>query len=494
MSMNLLLILPIIFPIIAGALIFLIGFKNRTARNIYILAASVFNSLLILLVLIFSDKIGTLHFLDISKGLPLALSADGMSRIFAGLIALLWPIAVSYAVEYMEHEGGENVFYTFYLMTYGITCGIAFSANLLTLYLFYEFLTLVTLPIVMHGMKSKNIAAGRKYVLYSIGGAAFAFIGMVVALNYAGSTDFVYGGLFTGTLIEGEAEILRVIFVMTFFGFGVKAALFPLHGWLPSASVAPTPVTALLHAVAVVNCGAFAIIRVIYYIFGTELLYGSWAQNLCLAVSIVTILFGSSMALKEQHFKRRLAYSTISNLSYMIFGAALMTPEGLTGSLSHFVFHGIIKITLFFVAGIVLCKYEKAYVDELYGYGRKMKITFAAFTVAGLALMGVPPTIGFSSKWQLLLGAARAGTVISKIGIAAILASAVLTALYIFSLVFRAYFPGPGFNYDSISEVRDPGLFMKMPLLVLSVIIIVLGIFSSPLVEYISKVAEGSII
>ncbi len=484
--MNFLLIFPILFPIISGALVSLIGFKNRKARNIYLLAVTLINSFLILLVLLNDDKIDSLHFMNISKGLPLALSADGMSRIFAGLIALLWPIAVSYAIEYMVHEGGENTFYTFYLITYGVTCGLAFSDNLLTLYLFYEFLTLITLPIVMHGMKEKNIAAGRKYVLYSIGGAAFAFIGMVVVLNQAGTTEFLYGGVFKG--LEGsEADIMRMIFVMTFFGFGVKAAIFPLHGWLPSASVAPTPVTALLHAVAVVNCGAFAIIRVIYYIFGTELLYGTWAQNLCLIMSVVTIIFGSSMALKEQHFKRRLAYSTISNLSYMLFGASLMTPEGLTGSLSHFVFHGIIKITLFFVAGIVLCKYEKAYVDELYGYGRKMKITFGAFTVAGLGLMGIPPTIGFASKWQLITGAAKSGGVPATVGILAILVSAVLTALYIFSLIFRAYFPGSGFDNETISDVKDPGLFMKVPLIILSVLIIVLGIFSSYIVDYISK-------
>ncbi len=491
--MNYLLIFPIIFPILSGTLVTLIGFKNRKARNIYILAASLINSFLILLVLLNADKIGSLHFLNISKGLPLALSADGMSRIFASLIALLWPIAVCYAIEYMEHEGGENVFYTFYLITYGITTGLAFSDNLLTLYLFYEFLTLVTLPIVMHGMKEKNIAAGRKYVLYSIGGAAFAFIGMVVALNYAGSTEFVYGGLFTDILGTEEADVMRFIFVLTFFGFGVKAAIFPLHGWLPTASVAPTPVTALLHAVAVVNCGAFAIIRIIYFIFGTELLYGTWAQEVCLIMTIVTIIYGSSMALKEQHFKKRLAYSTISNLSYMLFGAALMTPEGLTGSLSHFVFHGIIKITLFFVAGIVLCKYEKMYVDELYGFGRRMKITFAAFVIAGLGLMGVPPTIGFASKWQLITGAAGSHTVTATIGIIAILISAVLTSIYIFSLVFRAYFPGSGFKTDTIAEVKDPGPFMTVPLIILSVLIIVMGIFSEPIVDHIYKVASASL-
>ncbi len=491
--MNHLLIAPIIFPIIAGALVSLIGFKNRRARNVYMLVMTCVNSLLILTVLLNAEAIGSFHLLNISKGLPITLRADGLGMIFAGLIAFLWPIAVSYSLEYMVHEGGENRFYTFYLITYGITCGIAFSSNLLTLYVFYEFLTLVTLPIVMHGMREKNIAAGRKYVLYSIGGAAFAFVGVAVVLNYAGSTEFVYGGLFKYFITQSEANIIRIIFVLAFFGFGVKAAIFPLHGWLPSASVAPTPVTALLHAVAVVNCGAFAIIRLIYYIFGTKLLYGSWAQNLCLIMSIVTIIFGSTMALKEQHFKKRLAYSTISNLSYMLFGASLMTPEGLTGGLAHFVFHGIIKITLFFVAGIVLCKYGKEYVDELYGFGRKMKITFGAFLTAGVALMGVPPTIGFVSKWQLLTGAAESGGVLAMIGMAAILLSAVLTSVYILSLAFKAYFPGVGFDLENISEIKDPGPLMRVPLIVLSLIIILLGIFSTPLIDFISKVGKGII-
>lgn len=491
--MEFLLIIPILFPIIAGAIIPLIGFQNRKKRSIYLLCCTIFNSLVIAVIVLNASSIGELQVLNITNSLSLKLSADGMSTIFAGLIALLWPIAVSYAIEYMEHEGGENVFFTFYMITYGITSGIAFADNLVTLYVFYEFLTLVTLPIVMHGMSKKSINAGRKYVLYSIGGAAFAFISMVVVLNFANTTDFMYGGLFSGGVDPEIAKILRVFFVFSFFGFGVKAAIFPFHGWLPTASVAPTPVTALLHAVAVVNCGAFAIMRIIYYVYGTELLYGTAAQNICLIMSIITILYGSSMALKEQHFKRRLAYSTISNLSYMLFGASLMTPEGFTGGLAHFVFHGIIKITLFFVAGIVLCKYEKTFVDEMFGMGRKMKLTFAAFTIAGLGLMGVPPTIGFASKWQLLVGASKGAGILPKVGMIAILISAFLTAAYILSLVIKAYFPGPGFDMENVKDVKDPGPFMTIPLIVLSVIIVFLGIFSVPLVEFFARVAEGLI-
>lgn len=488
--MNYLLILPVLFPILSGLAIWLIRFEKRRAREIYCLTTTIISSLIILFVLL-TDSGESFLLFHITKNLPITLACDGMSKLFAGLIALLWPLAVSYALEYMKHEGSENTFYSYYLMTYGVTVGIAFSENLITLYLFYEFLTLVTLPIVMHGMHEKNVEVGRKYVRYSIGGAAFAFIAMMIAYVYGGSTDFVYGGMFTLSANANIIGIIRLVYVMAFFGFGVKAAIFPLYGWLPSASIAPTPVTALLHAVAVVNCGAFAIMRVTYFVFGVEVLKGSWAQVVCVCFSLITILFGSTMALKEQHFKRRLAYSTISNLSYMLFGCSLMCAEGLTGALAHFLFHGIIKITLFFVAGIVLEKYKKAYVNDLFGYGHKMKITFGCFTIASLALMGVPPTIGFTSKWYLLTGAFGTGNWMGYAGMAVILISALLTSIYLMSVVIKVYFPGPTFKSEDIADVKDPGLYMTVPLVILCVIIVALGIFSTPLISFIQSVAGG---
>ncbi len=492
--MNYLLILPVLFPVITGGAIALFRFNRRVVREIYVLTVTIMTSLLCLLALIFVEPGVTFTLFFITEDLPIVLTLDGMGRIFVGLVAFLWPLAVSYALEYMRHEGMENTFYLFYLLTYGVTLGIAMSRNLISLYFFYEFLTLVTLPIVMHGMKEKSIKAGRKYVAYSIGGAAFAFLSIMAAFFYAGRTDFVYGGIFDLTgMSDLNLNILRFLFVLAFFGFGVKAAVFPFHGWLPTASVAPTPVTALLHAVAVVNCGAFAIMRVTYFIFGTELLKGSWAQILCCMAACVTILFGSTFALKEQHFKRRLAYSTISNLSYMLFGAMLLSEDGLYGALSHFVFHGIIKITLFFVAGIILVKYERAYVTEIYGFGRKMKVTFACFTIASLALMGVPPTIGFTSKWNLLTGAVNNGSVLGIIGTVVILISAVLTAIYLLSIVIRAYFPGPSFEPESLSEIEDPGLYMTIPLIVLTVTIVLLGVFSGPLLSFIRLAAGGTV-
>ena len=489
--MSALLLIPIVFPILTGALIPLIGFKNRKKRTVYIIGMSLLNSLVILALCMLVPETERFTIFNISESVPIRIHLDGLSRVFACLVAFLWPLACCYASEYMKHEGKENTFYTFYLMTYGVTVGIAFAANLVTMYFFYEFLTLVTLPIVMHGMKKKNIYAGRKYVLYSIGGAAFAFMGMIILLVYSDRTGFYMGGIVPENLPESQKETLLLMYLFTVFGFGVKAAIFPFHGWLPTASVAPTPVTALLHAVAVVNAGAFAIIRVTYYSFGTDFLKGTWVQYVVMAAALITILYGSAMALKEQHFKRRLAYSTISNLSYMIFGASMMTAGGMVGAMSHMVFHGLIKITLFYVAGAVLYKTGKNYVNDLFGYGKKMPVMFACFTLASAALVGVPLTAGFISKWNLITAAAQMTLPLAWAGVLVLLISAVLTAMYLFSVVIKAYFPGPGFDLSLISQVEDPNAYMKVPMVILCVAIVLLGVNSTPVVEYMMKIAEG---
>ena len=488
--MNALLLIPIVFPILAGALIPLFKFKKRQKRTIYVITMATLNSALIAALCFLLPESTSYTIFKLTEAMPICIQLDGIGRVFACLVAFLWPLACCYAVEYMKHEGKENTFFSFYLMTYGITVGVAFAANLMTMYFFYEFLTLVTLPIVMHGMKKKNIYAGNKYVLYSIGGAAFAFMGMILLFVYTGTTDFSYGGII-GTVTEQQQDILLIMYVFAIFGFGVKAAIFPFHGWLPTASVAPTPVTALLHAVAVVNAGAFAIIRITYYSFGTEFLRGTWVQYVVMAASLITILYGSGMALKEQHFKRRLAYSTISNLSYMVFGASMMTAEGLVGAASHMVFHGLIKITLFYVAGAVLYKTGKNYVNDLFGYGKKMPVMFACFTLASAALMGVPPTAGFISKWNLITAAAATDMPLAWAGILVLLISAVLTGMYLFSVIIKAYFPGPGFDETQISQVEDPNGFMKLPMVVICIVIVLMGVYSTPVVEYLEQIAAG---
>lgn len=341
--------------------------------------------------------------------------------VFAGLVATLWPLATLYSFPYMEHEHNgrvhENIFYMFYTATYGVTLGIAMSGNLLTMYCFYELLTLVTVPLVMHTLTREAVHASRKYFYYSLGGAAFAFLGLVFLLVYGDSLAFTYGGVLNLSKVQNQKDLLLLIYVLAFLGFGVKAAVCPFNSWLPQAGVAPTPVTALLHAVAVVKSGAFAIMRLTFYGFGTKFLRGTWAQYLLLAIVIFTIFYGSSMAVKETHIKRRLAFSTISNLSYILFGVLIMTPLGLAGALCHMVFHGVMKICSFFCAGAFITQAHVNYVHELNGMAKRMPKVFAVFTVASLTLMGVPGLCGFVSKWHLAKAAFASGNLLAVVGV-----------------------------------------------------------------------------
>lgn len=423
--------------------------------------------------------------------LTLSFKVDGMSMVFGALVATLWPLATLYSFEYMKHEKNERVFFMFYTMTYGVTLGIAFAEDMVTMYFFYELLTLVTLPLVMHTLTREAILASRKYLYYSLGGAAFGFVGLIFIIAYSMSPDFVMGGALDPARIGDRTNILLLVYVLAFFGFGVKAALCPFNSWLPDAGVAPTPVTALLHAVAVVKAGAFAIIRMTYYCFGTEFLQGTWAQDVVMTAAIVTIVYGCSRAVKETHIKRRLAYSTISNLSYILFGVTVMTPLGLVGALTHMVFHAVMKICAFFCAGSVMYQTGRSYIHQLDGFGRKMPVVFGAFTVSSLAIMGVPGLCGFISKWNLANVAVVSDNPLAFAGVGALLISALLTAIYMLTIVIRVFFPSGEFDYETIKEVKDPNWYMVFPLCLFVVAMVVFGLYSAPVVEFFMKVAEG---
>ena len=481
-------LLPIVFPLVAGAILPLFRFKKRVSRNIYTELVTIANSIFVWMMLLHGPS-GSYRALNLAGDLEITFHVDGLAAVFAGLVAVLWPLATLYAFEYMEHLGKENTFFAFYTMTYGVTVGIAFAGNLMTLYMFYEMLTLVTLPLVMAGMSREAIVAGRKYILYSMGGAAFAFIGFIFIYTYGSSMNFVPGGVLATAGIAGKENLLRAVYVLAVLGFGVKAAVFPFHGWLPTASIAPTPVTALLHAVAVVKAGAFAIIRITYYSFGTDFLRGTFAQYIVMGFAMATIVYGSARAVKEPHFKRRLAYSTVSNLSYIIFGAALMTPLGLTAALSHMIYHALIKITLFFCAGAVLCKTHREYVRELDGLGYKMPITFATFTIGAFSLIGIPPFPGFISKWNLCTAAVSEGSVMAYIGIGALLVSAFLTAIYMLTTLFRAYFPNKDFDYKTLKGVEDPSWQMTFPFVIFSIAMIAMCFVAPMLLRYFETIS-----
>jgi len=480
--------LVIFLPMLAGLLIPFIPWKKRSVMLAFIEACVIINSILVWIILLGPDH--SVHSLvEFTGGLTIAFRDDMLSVIFAGLVSFLWPLATLYAFEYMTKEEHEKVFFMFYTMTYGVTLGIAFADNILTMYFFYELLTLVTVPLVMHTLTRKAILASRKYMYYSLGGAAFAFIGMIFVIIYGVTPDFTFGGVLDMAKIGDKTDILLLIYVLAFFGFGVKAAVCPFNSWLPDAGVAPTPVTALLHAVAVVKAGAFAIIRLTYYSFGADFLRGTWAQNITMAAAIFTIVYGCSRAVKETHIKRRLAYSTISNLSYILFGVTLMTPLGLVAALSHLIIHAFVKISSFFCAGAIIHQTEREYVNELDGLGIKMPRTFAVFTISALALMGVPGLAGFISKWNLASAAFQSGNVMAYVGVAGLLISALLTAIYMMSIVVRAFFPVKGFDQSVNDEAKDPNWMMMVPLYIFVVVIVIFGLHSTPLMDVLRAVS-----
>lgn len=481
-------LIVVLLPILGGLVIPLIKDNHRKARCIYTETLVIVNAILVFWML-FHKETEPLDVIYFTGDLTISFMADGLSTVFSAMISFLWPLATLYSFEYMTKEHNERVFFMFYTMTYGVTLGIALAEDLITLYFFYEMLTLVTVPLVIHTLKREAIVAARKYLYYSLGGAAFAFIGMIFIIMYGTTNRFVYGGVLDMAKIGDRTNILLLIYVLAFMGFSVKAAMWPCSAWLPQAGVAPTPVTALLHAVAVVKSGAFAVMRLTFFCFGADFVRGTWAQYVVMSLAVFTLVYGCSKALKETHLKRRLAFSTISNMSYILFGVTIMTPLGLLGALTHFVFHSLMKITSFFCAGAVIHQTEKTYIHELDGLGKKMPVVFSIFTVSALALMGVPGFAGFVSKWNLATAAVQSGNTLAYVGVGGLLISALLTAIYMLSIVVRAFVPGKDFDESKVAEFKDPNALMLIPLIIFVIVVIIFGLHSAPLVEYLSQVA-----
>ena len=468
-----------LLPLVGGVLLPLMRFRSRRARGIYVVGVTFLTSLLALRLLITGAADVTP--VALSGAFRLTFGLDGLGKVFLGLMAFLWPLAALYATEYMEHEEREDTFFAFYTMTYGVMVLFCCAGNIFSLYVVYECITMVTLPLVWHKKDMASVRAARAYIRYSIGSAAFAFTAMIVLAVY-GSGDFALGGI----ALNGMPELVRkVAFLAAFFGFGVKAAVFPLWAWLPRASAAPTPVTALLHAVAVVNAGVFAVLRMIYYVFGTDGLAGTWAQGVALAFSVITIVFGAVMAVRDTHVKRKLAYSTVSNLGYMLLGASLMRASGLQGALLHMVCHGLMKMGLFFCIGAIMVKVGLARVWEMRGLSRRMPVTFGFFVFSAVALMGIPPLCGFVSKFYLASAALELGNAWAWIGVAALLLSTVLTAVYQLSVLLPAFFLPP----EGEDGRCDPSWRMLVPLAVLAAGVLLVGLHPQPLVDALGAVA-----
>ncbi len=478
------LLLPILIPIAGAAVLWLMRDVKAAVRNITVEAFLVLNAAATW-GLVLNRPDGELQMVSFTDKFPIVLRLDGFGSFFAAMTSTLAVFVAIYAFAYMKHAEHKRMFYTFLVLTFAATGGVSLAGNLITLYFFYEMLTMTTIPLVMHGCERKDIRAGYIYAAYQFGGAAFAFMGIVVLSSYIGTADFTLGGVLELAL-AGDT-VVNVTFLAMMLGFGVKACLCPFFGWLPIASVAPTPVTALLHSVAVVKAGVFAIIRTVYYVFGASLASELWSGNIALALALATAVLGAVLAVKERHFKRRLAYSTVSNLSYILIGVFLYTEAGLAAAICHILFHAFMKMNAFLAAGAFMHCTGKAYVYELDGIGRKMPVTFVCYAISALALTGIPLTAGFVSKWQLISASVELGSGWGVAAVAALITAAFLSAVYAIGPAVRAFLPVKG---ETRADGKD-SVGMCIPMVIFSALNLLLGVCAGSVVELCRAIASG---
>jgi len=427
----------ILSSLLTSVFIFLAGEQRQWLRTGLNLAGAMVKLVLIVVLLLAIRRGETFVWqLALLPGLDLVLKADALALLFSTLSAVLWLLTTIYAIGYLERSPHRARFFGFFSLCVASTMGIAAAGNLFTFFIFYELLTLATWPLVVHRGTEEARAGGRSYLRYTLPGSGLLLAGLVWLYHLTGRQDFIAGGELAGIVLGNEAA-LRGIFLLILIGLGVKAAIVPLHGWLPKAMVAPAPVSALLHAVAVVKAGAFGIIRLVYDIFGIELVNELGLDLLLAGIASFTIIYGSLLALRQRDLKKRLAYSTVSQVSYIVLGAAIAGPLATIGGLVHLVHQGLMKITLFFCAGNYAEHLGIKQIDDLNGVGRVMPWTSLAFSVGALGLIGLPPLAGFISKWYLGSGALAAGM---PWVIAVLVASTLLNAAYFLPLLRRIWF------------------------------------------------------
>lgn len=486
--MNIWVLLPIFLPIIAGACLLLPVFGTCHKRRRYYITAVVLLNAAIVLLFANMGEMG-LRVFEITPAISVYLRVDELARLFMVLASLLWVPITFFAFEYIKPDGNKDIrFFIFFLMTYGVIIGATVAGNFFTLYLFYELATLLTYPLVIHAGTPVAMRAGAKYLIYSFFGAGLAFL-CFVAVSYFGVTaDFVAGGVFTPEVLAANEGLLLAMFLLAFIGFGTKAYIWPLFEWVPASyPTAPAPAAALLSGI-VSKIAVIAILRVTFYIFGADFLQGSWAQAVLTGMAVFTLFAGSMLAFRERLFKRRLAYSSVSQLSYILFGIVLLNPIAFLGAMVHVVFHGIVKVALFLSAGAVEHKTGLRYVEQLKGIGKVMPVTMWCFAIAAVSLIGVPPTGGFISKWHLVLGSVSSGTVLGIVGAVVLIASAILTAGYLVPIFANAFFPGDDFDYKNLAKA-EPKRGMTIPLIVLSASGVVLGMFAFFIIGFVRDIA-----
>lgn len=488
-GMDYKLLLALLIPLIGTIGVLLKGDKENIREGISCVA-----SLLLLLVVgsmvptVWHGKTLLFHMFSILPGVSVTLRADSMSMIFALVASSLWTIAVFYSMGYMRtlKEHAQTRFNACFALAIFGAIGVAFSDNLFTMYLFYEIVSVCTYPLVAHHQDDEGYNGGRKYLVYLTATAkAFLLPAMILIYVLTGTLDFA-PHITTGIFPPGvNSTLVIMLYIFCIFGFA-KNGIMPFHHWLPGAMVAPTPVSALLHAVAVVKVGVFCTTRVMLYIFGTNTMH---ALNLGIPTAYFvgfTVIVASIIALSKDNLKARLAYSTVSQLSYIVMGVALLTEPGIQGGLIHIVNHGFSKITLFFCAGAIYVATHKKNISEMEGLGKTMPFTFGAFAIASLSMIGAPPVAGFITKWNLLIGSVQA----HQIGILLILiASTLLNAAYFAPITYKAFF-GKRPVGEPFAGIKEAPLAMLIPILIACFISVLIGIFPGFMMHFV-KVVTG---
>lgn len=465
---------------VVGVVIFFLresSYRLRTALN---LLGAVVKLLLVAVLIggVFHEQSYRVAW-QLAPGMELVLNADALSVLFVTLSSVLWLVTTLYAIGYLEDAPHRSRFFGFFSLCVSATVGLALAGNLLTFVLFYELLTLATYPLVAHKGSEAARKAARVYLAYTLGGGLLLLLGTVWLNALVGDLNFTQGGILDAVPVDLHPQLVA-IFVLLMLGLGVKAAIFPLHGWLPKAMVAPAPVSALLHAVAVVKAGAFGIVRVVYDIYGIEF---AAALGVLLPLGVAaafTILYGSVLAVFQDGLKKRLAFSTVSQVSYIALGVSILGPLATVGGIVHLVHQGLMKITMFFAAGNYAETLGVHKVSEMNGVGQRMPLTTLAFTLAALGMIGVPPVAGFISKWYLGWGAIEAGQAFWVMPV--LLASSLLNALYFLPILYRAWFvpatqPWPQ-EHVPFRRLETRALLLLPPLFT-ALLALVVGLFAA---------------
>ena len=494
-------VLAPLLPVIGGILVSVLKMEDK-ARHPYYMIVLAATDVLALAAAFLGNDGKTVTLLHFSEKVTLSFGMDTVGRVFLIAVLTLYTAAVIYSFEYMQMEERENVFFAFTFVSLGAMIAVSEAANLATVYFAFELATLSTVPMVLHDLTKDAVAAGMKYLFYSMGGALMGLLGVFFVYTYAGdSALFVQGGFLDMAKVAGHENLLRGVILAAIIGFGTKAGMYPMHGWLPAAHpIAPAPASALLSGI-IAKAGIIAVIRLVFFSVGADFIRGTFVQYTWLTLALLTVFMGSMMAFREKVTKKRLAYSTVSQISYIMTGLAFLSPDGLAGGLLHVLQHAASKGTLFLAAGVFIFKLGSHHIDELKAIGKKMPITMWCFMFAALSLVGIPPFGGFTSKWFLASAAIKSG--IPVYGILApvvLLISALLTAGYLFPVVIDAFFPGkeeeseakpksgrhgsPAKNEEPSS--LEPSPLMWGPLIALSVCALLVGIFGRGIADALS--------